>query len=355
MKKYWTRTRQQLLEHVGSIDQLASARRVKLLEGRAKGIEAFEVNTGSGLCFTTLIDRALDIAGASWCGQSLCWSSSAGVSAPAYYERAGVGWLRGFGGGLLTTCGLRNVGPPVEENGEAFGQHGEISYIPAENAALRTHWDDNRYCIEISGEVREAYPFGPNLHLHRTWRTELGANWIELHDLVTNHGFREELHMHLYHFNFGFPLVNAAARVYTSTNSVEGHRESDKPHLGEWSGFQAPTKSFAEQVFYHSYSGEPPDRTSVLVADSERDPSLAVLLSFRSLELPHLAQWKMCGQGEYVLGIEPANCLITGRVAHRRKSPTLLAPGQSVTFDLRLTVLDDRASIESTAKSLHSS
>jgi len=54
------------------------------------------------------------------------------------------------------------------------------------------------------GEVREAYPFGPHLRLRRRWQTELGACSIELEDEVTNEGHRPEIHMQLYHWNFGF-------------------------------------------------------------------------------------------------------------------------------------------------------
>jgi hypothetical protein len=355
MEAYWNQPRESLLEHVGSIEQLAYARRVAFLDGRAKAVEGFEVGTGAGLCFTAVVDRALDIANASWCGRSLCWQSSAGVVAPEFYEREGIGWLRGFGGGLVTTCGLRNVGPSVQDSGERFGQHGEISNIPAEKAAARTGWEGNRYHIEISGEMREAYPFGPNLCLRRCWRTELGANWIELEDSVTNEGFRDELHMQLYHCNLGFPLVNAETRIYTTTDAIAARNDADAAAMSKWGRLQAPTAGFAEQVFFHSYSGAAPEQTSVLVVDRADHPSLAVLLTYSGKELPRLTQWKMCGQGNYVLGIEPGNCLVNGRIEHRRDTPTFLSPGQIVKLNLRITVIDDEQGISSLAKRMHSS
>jgi Domain of unknown function (DUF4432) len=354
MSTYWNSPQQKLLQHVGNVDQLASVRRVALLAGRAKGTEAFEVSTGAGLNFTVLVDRALDIADARWCGRSLCWQSSAGLVGPAYYERPGTAWLRGFGGGLLTTCGLRNVGPSCEDEGETFGLHGEVSFTPAANASARGYWSANRYCMEINGEVRESYPFGPNLCLRRRWRTELGANWIELEDVITNEGFRDELHMQLYHWNLGFPLVNADTRIYTTTDSVASRDEDAERGISGWGHFQPPTESFLEQVFFHSYSGTAPEETSVLVAEQGEHPSLAVLLSYNSQELPRLIQWKMCGLSDYVLGIEPANCLVVGRIAHRRDTPTFLHPGQTATFHLRMTVLTDEASISSLAKGMTS-
>ena len=244
MKDYWKNTRDSILERVGSMQQLAPVRRVAFLEGRSKSVEAIEVDTGAGLSFTVLVDRALDLGDARWCGRSLSWQSSAGIVAPDYYEREGTGWLRGFGGGMLTTCGLRNVGPPSKEDGEAFGLHGEISSTPAASVSSRTFWRDHRYCIEIQGEVRESYPFGPNLSLRRIWRTEFGADWLELEDVVTNEGFRPELHMQLYHWNFGFPLINETTKLSLTTDSMAGRDETANAGLSRWSVFEPPSDDF---------------------------------------------------------------------------------------------------------------
>jgi hypothetical protein len=61
----------------------------------------------------------------------LAWVSPTGVVAPHFRELQGEGWLRSFGGGLLVTCGLQNVGEPSERGGEELGLHGRISNTPA--------------------------------------------------------------------------------------------------------------------------------------------------------------------------------------------------------------------------------
>jgi hypothetical protein len=338
MQRYWDSTREDILKRVGSIDQLAPVRRVAFLEKRSKSVEAIEVNTGAGLSFTVLVDRALDMSDAHWCGRSLSWQSSAGVVAPAYYERSSTGWLRGFGGGMLVTCGLRNAGPPLEEAGEIFGLHGEVSYLPAANAFYKTYWQEDRYCIEIHGEVREAFPFGPNLSLKRVWRTELGANWMELEDVVTNEGFRPELHMQLYHWNFGFPLINDGAKLSLTTDETTGREETSKNGLSRWSAFEAPSINLPEQVFFHSYSAEPPKTTRIRIASNADPESLAVELSYPSQQLPCLTQWKCCQMGEYVLGIEPGNCWPEGRQHYRKRGGRVLAPGEYARFAMRLQV-----------------
>ena len=59
-------------------------------------------------------------------------------------------------------------------------------------------------------------------------------------------------------------------------------------------------------------------------------------------ELPHLFQWKMMGEGAYVLGIEPANSSgINGRAAARQSGDlAYLAPGQSVTYDIAFEIFE---------------
>ena len=55
-------TRADLVKRVGRLDQLAGITPVELLEGRSRGVRAFNVATGSGFAFTAIADRALDVA-----------------------------------------------------------------------------------------------------------------------------------------------------------------------------------------------------------------------------------------------------------------------------------------------------
>ncbi len=344
MNDYWNTTREKLLAYAGTMDQIAPVRRFIFCEGRAKSVEAIEVQTGSGLALTFLADRGLDLFDMRWRGRPLAWHSAAGVVSPVYYERRGSGWLRGFGGGMVVTCGLRNVGPGLEEGWETFGLHGEISYTPASRVHMNTGWENGRYAIGVSGQLREAYPFGPNLVVRRTWRTELGAAWVELEDVVTNEGFQPEIHMQLYHCNFGYPLLNENAHLYLSTNSVAPRDEAAGRGIDRWSRFEAPLDDAAEQVFFHSFTGLSPATTTALLAEAEGG-DFAARVSWPSAELPYLVQWKLCRKGEYVLGIEPANCLVEGRQWHRRESRPMLAPGASTRMSLRFEVLNSAEAV----------
>ena len=66
-------TPQQVRELVGDMSQVAGARRAELVEGNERGADLIEVFNASGLCFSVLPGRALDIASAHYKGMSLCF------------------------------------------------------------------------------------------------------------------------------------------------------------------------------------------------------------------------------------------------------------------------------------------
>src|SRR5690348_18058154 len=111
-------TRDELLRYVGEMHQVAGIREMRLEGGRASGVRALEVNNGDGFRFTALPDRCLDIVSLEYRGVPVVWRSRNGVVSPAYFNPHASEWLRSFAGGLFTTCGLRQVGQPCEDDGE---------------------------------------------------------------------------------------------------------------------------------------------------------------------------------------------------------------------------------------------
>ncbi|MCX6113197.1 MAG: DUF4432 family protein, partial [Proteobacteria bacterium] len=57
-------------------------------------------------------------------------------------------------------------------------------------------------------------------------------------------------------------------------------------------------------------------------------------------QLPRFIEWKMNGEGAYVVGMEPANCLVEGR-GKERANGTLqfLQPGEKREYNLEIGVL----------------
>ncbi len=332
-------TRDELIQRVGRMEQIAGVAPSVAADGLGRGSRYFHVYTGSGLSFDVMTDRTLDIAACSYKGTPLAWISPSGWMHPAYYEAEGLGWLRSFQGGLCTTCGLDQIGAPSEDGGEAFGIHGRISSTPAEQVGHRTWWDGDSYQLEISGQMRQARLFGENLALHRRISTELGSTRVLLEDTVTNLGFSPQPHLILYHCNLGFPLVSEHTRLVVDVEDTIPRDADAEVGVDRWSEFQPPTPGYSEQVFRHVPRADNEGKVNVRVENPEL--GLGMRISFFKQQLPHLVEWKMMGQGAYVLGIEPTNSTgIEGRsVARERDDLPHLAPGESQRYQLEFEVL----------------
>src|SRR5688572_25234249 len=96
----------ELKRHCGTAQQIARITSCTLSDGKEKGVQCLDFHTGSGLNFMVIPDRGMDIAFADYNGRNLAWMAPSSIVNPQYYEPEGWGWIRGFFGGLLTTCGL---------------------------------------------------------------------------------------------------------------------------------------------------------------------------------------------------------------------------------------------------------
>ena len=335
---------------VGSVSQVAGIRLVELVDGRVRGMRAADVYTGSGLRFQVLVDRGLDIGAAEHAGRPLAFVHPA-LGTPALHERPGIGFLRTFGGGLVTTCGLDHFGPPDAE-GEGYGLHGRASHLPGEGVCVRQEWRGEDYVLEIEGETRQARLFGENLRLERRISTRLGATSLVLEDRVTNEGFRPAPLAVLYHCNFGFPVVSPDSELLVPDRSVRPRDEPARAGLAEHLRFGPPQAGFAEQVFFHEPLPDPQGRAAAAVVN--RPLGFGGFVRWRAAELPVLAHWKMTGEGEYVCGLEPSTHAMTPTRREQREAASLrdLAPGESVSFRLELGALPDPAAIAAFEKAL---
>lgn len=330
--------RSYLTPRVGNMNQVASIRRLVSDDGKGRGNRVIEVNNGSGLVLTVWPDRGMDIGQASFKGSSLAWLSRNGEVAPHFYEPEGFEWLRTWGGGLLTGCGLMNVGGPGEIGGERHGLHGRLSHIPAEEVNTSADWTaDGRYELAVCGRVRHSKVFGENLLLTRRITTALGDASVTVRDTIENQGYAPVPLMLLYHLNLGWPLVDEGALLEVPPHTVTPQNDHSAAGLGSWADISAPIPGFREQVYYHSIPADKNGLASARLANPRL--GIALEVSYRTAELPFLIQWKMMGQGEYVVGLEPANCYPEGqaRMAERGLLRHLL-PGEMTETHLKLSV-----------------
>jgi hypothetical protein len=306
--------------------------------GKSKGVKAFDVKNGSGLEFTVLADRCLDISGLSFSGTNCSYISKTGIVAPSYYEENGIGFLRSFFAGFLTTCGLRNVGSPCEQNGEAFSLHGRIANTPGEEICASTEWVDNVPVLTISGKMREARLFGENLVLGRIIICKYGENKITIQNTVENLGFKKAALMLLFHFNMGYPLLDEDSILITPTEKLIPRDSIAEKGKTTYSQSQKPTYNYQEQVFYHNLKSDAKGNTVVALINNRLE--LGVAIHFNKNQLFNFTQWKQMGEGEYVMGMEPCNCYVGGRVDPRNERILEhLEPGEIRNFDLTIELL----------------
>lgn len=333
-----TLTPSALAARVGRMEQLASIRRLVADDGLGRGMRVIEVRNGGGLDFTLYPDRGMDIGQVFFKGTPLAWVTGNLVAAPAFYDGTGSEWLRTWGGGLLTGCGLTNVGGPCDAGGASHGLHGRLSHLPAEEVNTSAGWgDDGRYTLDVSGLVRQSKAFAENLVLKRRVTTELGTASLTIRDSVENQGFRDSPCMLLYHMNLGWPLVDEGAVLEAPPHPVEPQTEHAARGLEAWSQITAPVPGASEQVYYHTIPADADGLATMRLKNTCLGLSFAV--TYRVAELPWLIQWKMLGEGEYVLGLEPANCFPEGQEQFSKRGLLRhLAPGEAFETYLRIDI-----------------
>lgn len=305
-------TKRELLKKIGSVEQVGGVRDFTFNDGRAKGVRAIEINTGK-LRFTILPDRCMDIAQADFKGESFAWISKAGIVSPAYYEKDGSSWLRGFFGGLMTTCGLRNIGRAC--NGH--GLHGRIANIAASKVSVFADWVGDEYVMRVSGEMRESSAMGENLVLKRTISTKLFSSEIEVEDTVVNEGYYDVDLALAYHCNFGYPLVD------------EGSKIVGVPE--EFSNIWAPVHTLEEECITVKHEGE------IGWAGIENG-KIGAYITYKRDTMPDFLIWKMLGESDYVIGLEPRTTALGGASIAEQGKYYKLKPFEEYKVYLRFDV-----------------
>ena len=338
--KLWNKefTQKELLQRVGDIRQLAGAEPFEFVDGNQRGARAVRVWNAAGLDFTVLSERGMSIGALSLHGVPLSFTSPSGVVHPSFLEGQPLSWLRTWMGGFLTTCGLTQVGSPVEVDGQWLGQHGRAANQPASHVRWGCEWQATDYWIWVEGLVQESVVFGENLALKRRIWTKLNEPRLWISDQVENLGFRPTPHMFLQHLNLGFPLIDATSHLDLPDCQTIPRDEAALPGLDTCREFQPPTAGYHEQVFYHEKLVAGSDgRVQVRLTnpDFNNGQGLALTIRFRPAEYPVLVEWKMMGEGLYVVGLEPANCHVEGQVREQeRGSLVTLLPGETRQYHL---------------------
>lgn len=334
---------------IGNISQVAGLRHYEFADGKAKGVEAVEVHTGAGLSFTVLPGRGMDIAWMQYRGVPVNYMSKTGIVSPGYYESQGMNWLHNFFAGMLTTCGLLHVGGPEKVEhpviGERmYGLHGRISNCSAEQVSTYEEWEDGEYVMKLSGLMREGILHGEQLTLRREITTKFGSKEFVLKDTVTNHDSKPQNTMLLYHINVGYPILDANSRLIANSKDITPQSDEAKAEMDSVFTCEEPIAGKTERCYAHDFNAD--DKGIVKLAFVNDELELGLALEYKKNELPYFNQWKMLNTKEYVVGLEPGNCLPMGITqAEQNGMVDTILPDEKKTYEIVFKILDGKEEI----------
>ena len=296
-------------KYLGNPLQTYGVEEMRLVGGKGDGMRMLFVRNGKGLEFWISLDRCADITRLSLGGENFSFISACGYVAPSYYDRDGTGFLKSFTAGFCTTCGLTAVGSPCTDDGEDLPLHGTISNTPCESFGYKVA-DDS---IRIWATVRDARIFTHKLVLEREYTVSLLKNEIIMTDKVKNVGSTTAPYEIMYHCNMGYPLICEDTEIVIPAQKVVPRNEHSGTGIDSCLKAEKPQKGYEEMCFYHEMSGCP--EVSVY------NPVIGkgMKMTFDTKELKCFTQWKMMGEYDYVMGLEPGNCNPDGRDVMRQK------------------------------------
>lgn len=348
-----TMTRRALAERTGSLSQFAGVRLMTLGDGVERGVRQLEFRTGTGLRFTVLIDRAMDIAECDHSGRAVGWHSPSGFRHPGLHEyegEGGLGWFRSFSG-LMVTCGLDHVLFMHDDPADHYvygprktvssSLHGRIGTIPARLTGYGERWEGEDCVLWAEGVVQQSTVFGEDLHLIRRIEAKVGTDEIRLHDRVVNHGFYRTPHMYCYHINVGYPVLSEGSRYVAPIRDVVWASHDGADYRRQGAGYRtlpAPILNFHEQVWQHEMAADANDRVNVALVNE----ALGFGFEVETLksQFPAMYEWQNLHAGHYALGLEPSTNHVQGKDFARDRGELIqLEHGEERRYDSVFRIL----------------
>ncbi len=326
--------------YIGHPHQISGAEEYTLSHGKGKGMSLIEVRNGKGLSVVLSPDRCLDVVRVTYKGDNVGFFAPCGYVAPTYYDKDGAGFLKSFTAGFLTTCGIRAVGSPCTDNGESLPLHGNIANTPCESYAVTEKED----AITVTGTVRDAAIFGTSYLLTRTYTFSKTENTFTISDTIENIGNTLAPCMLLYHINFGYPMLSENASVYIPSENVRARNPHAEEFFDTRLTMEKPQAGYEECCYYYdvkAFGG------TASVGIFNPDIEKGVKISYDKSALGFFTEWKMMGEKEYVLGLEPGNCTADGRDVVRKEGHLVeLRPGETYTTNLSVKFSEKKEDIQ---------
>jgi hypothetical protein len=300
---------------VGLARQVMAAELVTKGDGPERGVRCVVLQNDI-LSIEVIVDRGLDIGAARVRQMPVSWHSPTGIVAPWLLEQRGSEFLRGFYGGLLTTCGLDHIGHPTDRSADRFGydhrltehlpMHGRIGAVPARLSGYGVEETEHGLAAYVVGTVTQVAVFGEHLVLSRRINIAYGSNRVEVSDRVTNCGYATSPLAVMYHVNLGWPVTSPGAVVEVAGVRVQGDAIGHE--------IAPPVQGSKQKVCIYSVTPDASGQGAASIVNRRVDEhhSAGVRLRWNASALPSMVRWQIANTaGHYVVGLEPSTMQIT--------------------------------------------
>lgn len=326
--------------YIGNSLQIRGAERYTLEGGKGEGMHFLYIRNGLGLEVWISLDRAGDVSRLNFQGDNMGYFSPCGYVAPQYYDPVGIGFLKSFTAGFFTTCGLTAVGSPCTDDGEELPLHGTVSHIPAQLVAI----EETSEGLTVKLKITDGILFGRKLVMDRCYRFSYTENTFTVTDTVTNEGTAQSPYMLMYHCNMGWPLLSENSLVRIPHSKLTPRNDHAKTLVDTALQMEKPQTGYEECCFYYDVL-EKDGFANAGIYNSEIGKG--VVLSYNKSTLPCFTQWKMMGNQDYVLGLEPGNCTPDGRdVLRQNGTLQFLQPEESCTTHVQFKFVTGQAEFD---------
>lgn len=345
LMKIWGKeeTRENIEKRIPDIQKICGPRYYELTEGACKGTRVADVDTGT-LRYSVVLDRGMDISLASYRGINLTHLTENGEVHPSFYESYGKEWARIFFGGMMTTCGLTYFGPPGRDGDEELGLHGRYSAIPVRNFRDMSGWDGDEYIIILQGQMDETVQLGNKMRLERTVKSNVGEAAIHIYDTVTNKGAASTPFTLLYHINFGFPMLDEGTRIIIASDKCIPFDAYSQRRQEKRFYMEEPKKDVEEENYFLSALPGQDGKNIVFLVNDRIE--IGVYIKTSADTLPYFCEWKMMGERDYTLAIEPCNVQCENRGVLRKKGLLpILESGEQKKMDLEIGIAEGKDEI----------
>lgn len=302
-------------------------------EGADRRIVVF---TSAGLVVELLPGHGLDIGRVSYLGMPISWGTPADARYPTAGDDIGAGpdvgagadWLRRWTGGLVTTCGLRNVGAA----GHGYGLHGDYIFRAARAVTIRHHGAPDAPAVVVSGTVYDGRALHSEIEHRRSIVIADDHLQIHLRDETTNRGPHPEVLPLLYHANLGSPFLTPDCVVRGVGDLTPRDPQSAWTHGWPRMGLEEPGETELVAQAHLDEAG------FAQVINEAAGALFEMRWSARTL--PRFHVWRRRRADAYVLALEPANCEQLGRrQTEEGQDPPIVPPGGTRTTTLSLALL----------------